>query len=698
MDVYTEPAPLGFKNADQLKMEDEERRKLENAPPAPEVVVDRLASYVRKCWQAAKEAKEARILERERKCLRQRKGEYDPDIKEAIEERGGTPIFMMLTDEKCTALESWLEDLLMPVDDQPFGVESTKKPDVKPEKVELIHQKVMAEVEALLQEEGRTLTPDEIFERESEIFQQIQAKIIDKAKKQAEQAQKELGDILEEADWRETFKAFIYYFSTFPTAYLKGPVLRSKPKLVWGEDGPTVEDEVVMEFDAPSPFDIYPSPNSRGINDGYLIERHTLTRSDLYSLIGTDTGYDDEAIKQVLSEAQGNSLASWTSVDDSSRDLLEGRERKELDPEGRIEALQYWGSVSSEKLLEWGFSDDEVELEPGREYEAEVWLINTIVIKAMLNSDPLGNKPYYKASFRELYGQFHGMSLPEIIRDCQMMCNSAARNLAENMALAAGPQVGVDVSAMPEQENYEDIYPRKVWPFDLSSGPSSAGGRQPIWFFNAPSLANELLGVYNHYSEEADTKSGIPRYSYGNRETGGPLSTATGFRMMMENAARGIKKVVRNIDQGVIRPMISYLFQWEMLYNEEFRSRYTGDIRIVARGSSALTTKDQRQMMLQEILFMTLKSEYLTNLIGQQGIAELYRELIKGTDIGVDNVVPTDEEIEARARREGEEAQRVNELNERMMMEKHQAEIEMMISQAASMSKKSQEGGSAGSA
>ena len=650
-----EQAPLGYRSASDLEREDEERKAAER-DTGHDRVVDQLASHVRTCWEAAKQAKEASVEDRLYKTLRQRMGKYDPDVVAAITEQGGSSVYMMLTDEKCSAAESWLEDILMPVDDRPFAVQPTPVPDLPEPDTEAIAHQILGETQQLIMAGGEEPTEEAIAARTEEIISQIKSRILAKARKKATDCEDELSDILEEADWRSSFKEFLYYFVTFPAAFLKGPVLRTKPELIWGPEGAHVEEVIVKDFDPISPFDIYPSPTARGIDDGYLIERHRLTRSDLFGLIGTDNGYDDEKIREVLSDIGDSSYYNWLDYNDDTRDNLEGRERKELDPEGKIDALQFWGGVSGDKLLEWGLEDDDVKLDSEREYEAEVWLINNIVIKAVINPDPLGKKPYYKASFRELYGQFWGIGLPEIIRDSQLMCNAAARNMANNMAIASGPQVGVDVSMMPEGEDYSEIIPWKVWPFDMSQGPSSAGGRQPIWFFYPPSMVNELLSIYQKFSDEADTKSGIPKYTYGSKETGGPLSTATGFSMMMDNAARGIKKVVRNVDQGVIRPMLQHLYRWMMLYEEGFAEKYGGDIKIIARGSSALVAKEQKQMRMVEVLQMVLASPQLETLAGLPGIADIFRKVLQGVDIGVDDVVPTNEEIRVMQKQQAEAA------------------------------------------
>ncbi len=643
---------VGFTDNAQIDSIEDERRDIERQAQEDQnrPVVQALAEYVRTCWEAARQARDTDVQERLLQCLRQRSGVYDPDIAQAIEDKGGSDVFMMLTDEKCTAAESWLEDILLPPDDKPWGIEPTPVPDPPPQVLQQIQSRVQYQAQVFIQTQGVQPSPEGIAAITEDMIEQEKAEVSKQARKEAERVQDELDDILQEADWRTAIKEFLYYFVTYPVAFMKGPVLRSKSELRWDEYAqPTVEQVIVKQFDVPSPFDIYPSPSSRGIDDGFLIERHTLTRSDLYALIGTGTGYSDEAIREVLRSYDGEARQrSWLWVEDSTRDDLEGRVFKDNDPEGRIDALQFWGSVSGSKLLEWsGWDDGESDsLDPERDYPAEVWLIDSVIIKAVLNPDPLGRKPYFKASFRELYGQFYGLGLPEIIRDVHTICNSAARNLVDNMAIASGPQVGVDAAAMPEGEDYTQLFPWRVWPFDLS-GTANSVNHTPIWFFQPPSMAQELMAVYQTFSEEADNKSGIPRYAYGHKETGGPLATATGFSMMMNNAARGIKKVVRNIDYGVISPSIMRLYDWLMLYDDEFRATHKGDIKIIARGSSALVAKEQSQIRLVEVLQLVLQSPELIQLAGLSGLADIFRKVLRGVDVGVDDVVPTDTEINA---------------------------------------------------
>ncbi|MFW6177371.1 MAG: portal protein [Desulfohalobiaceae bacterium] len=638
-----------YRSAADLEGEEQIRREAEQEAETEdnEYLLDSLARYVRQCWEAARQSKEVEIKQRLLGCLRQRSGVHDPEIQQAIKEKGGSDVYMMLTDEKCSAAESWLEDILLPPDDKPWAVSSTPVADLPREETVRIQQQALQEAQELMVMRGQQITRETLVQMQEDMLEKARTERAKKAREEAKKTEDHLDDILAEADWRSSIKEFLYYFCTYPAAFMKGPVLRSRPELKWPEqpgEPPTAQDSIVIEFDVPSPFDIFPSPHSRDVDDGYLIERHSMTRSDLYSLIDTDSGFDNDAIRDVLRRYDEGSVKSWLWHEDETREHLEGRSRRDLDPEGRIDALQFWGSVSGDKLMEWGLND--VQLDPEREYEAEVWLVDNTVLKATLNPDPLGRKPYFKASFRTLYGQFWGVSLPEIIKDAQVICNSAARNLVDNMAISSGPQVGVDAGSMPPGEDYTQIFPWRVWPFDLTEA-ASGGNNTPIWFFQPPSMAGELMQVYEKFSVEADNKSGIPKYSYGQEATGGPLSTATGFSMMMNNASRGIKKVVRNIDYGIITPSVSRLFEWHMLYDEEFQARHRGDIKIMARGSHALVAKEQSQMRLVEVLQTVLGSQQLSQLAGMTGIASIFRKVLQGVDVGVDDVIPSDAELQA---------------------------------------------------
>lgn len=610
-------------------------------------VVLGLAAHVKKCWQMAVIAKQPyqRAMIR---ALNQRRGVYEPEILQQIQEQGGTKIFMMLTDEKCVGCEAWLEELLLPADDKSWGLKPTPVPDLPPDATAVIERAVKQRAAQDIQKQmrvaqvtGQPFDEDAALGRLALVPTELKDHLTRFAAMADVELERRVADGLAESGWREAMKVFIQHMATFPSAILKGPTARNKRAMNWKQasDGgfmPAIEETVVPEFDAVNPMDIYPAPMSKGIDDGYLIERHRLNRVDLLDLRDVE-GYDREAIEAILLEGSNSRLGTWLFEGlDVARATAEGRSFEMMDPEGRIDALQFWGFVQGQDLLDWGMDSNMVP-DPAREYSAEVWLIGSRVIKAVLNADPLGRKPYYMTSFRKLPGSFWGMGLVEVLQDIQDVCNSAARNLVNNMALSSGPQVGVDVGKLPEGEVLTDMFPWKIWQFDMGM---EGGTRPPMWFFQPNSTTAELLKIYEQFSLEADNKSGIPRYATGNDQSGGALNTASGLSMMMGNASRGIKRVVKNVDFDVTEPSIQRQVEWTLLYRPSVL--FKGDIHIQARGSTAMLQRETQQMRRTDFLRLILSSPIALNEVGKEGLDKVIGDIARGLDIGIESYIPNE--------------------------------------------------------
>ncbi|MGD9825827.1 portal protein [Desulfobacter sp.] len=681
---------LDAQEAEQAKAE-AEAKKRQKRP-----VITSLAGYVRDCWEAAKEAKQS--IEREMiDSLRRRNGIYPPDKLAQIREQGGSEIFMMLTDEKCSAVTSWLADLLFPAGDKPWGTKPTPVPELNQAqlgKIQMqVQQEFMQEIIAQLKaqhhaevvqamQSGQIQTdeqakqffmrkaqemfdPNQInqmfLDRAEEIAQGLRMEMEKAAKNARDRIETKLHDVVIEANWEDAVHETLDDITTFKAGITKGPVLRRKKKLKWaaqnqmvGADGMDagfqgaqnavveVVEEVSMDFNRVSPFDIYPLPNARKPEDG-IIERHRLTRKYLTSLIGVK-GYDDDAIRMVLQEYGQAGQSTWLSItNDHTRQGLENRPNEWRSPEALIDALQFWGNVQGLKLLQYGMTADEIE-DPFADYAVEVWLIGNYVIKAEINGDPLGRVPYHFASFRKRNGSIWGAGVPEIIKDSQDACNAAARAMINNMGISSGPQVIVDVSQLPPGENITNLYPWKIWQVN-SMQAMGANAQTPLSFFMPPSVAGELMQIYQHHSSEADNKTGIPKYTYGGGESkGGALGTATGFSMMMGNATRGIKNVIRNIDNGIIKPSIERTHEFQLLFFND-PEYHQGDIKIIARGSTAMVAKEQAAVRRNELLQIVVGSPAVLNIVGETGLASMLREIFKAGDFKDDDIVPEKREM-----------------------------------------------------
>lgn len=635
----------GLVTIKSLRAMADERAAAQQANSQP--VVQALNGYIRKQWMSSMMAKQMTAEIKMLKSVRARRGEYDPDKLAQLREQGSSTIYMMITSNKCRAASSWLRDTLVTAsDDKPWTIEPTALPDLPPNEVEAILQQAQAEVEALYMN-GTPPTDQQVRERLLEMKDMALSHLKDLAKRTAERMEVKMEDQLQQGNWSKAFSEFLDDITTFPSAFIKGPIIRKRPKLRWvptadGQYTLDQQDELVMEWERVDPFNIYPSADASDVNQGDLIERHKLSRADLQAMIGVE-GYSEGAIRAVLETYGKGGLRDWIYVD-MNKASAEGKSTMgvQQNPSKLIDALQFWGSVQGQLLLDWGMSKDEVP-DPLAEYPVEAWIIADWVIKAVINPDPLGRRPYYKASYEEVPGAYWGNSVADLCRDAQDVCNATARALVNNMSIASGPQVVYNIDRLPQGENITQMYPWKVW--QVTSDPL-AGSAPPMQFFQPSSLSAELMAVFEKFSTLADEYTGIPRYMTGDSPSGGAGRTASGMSMLMSNAGKAIKQVVANIDDNVISPVVDRLYYYNMRYGTD--PDLKGDVNIIARGAVSLIVKEQAQVRQNQFLQIALTSPAAQQIIGVEGIAELLRQGAKTLDMNPDRIVPPVEIIKQR--------------------------------------------------
>ena len=448
---------------------------------------------------------------------------------------------------------------------------------------------------------------------------------------------RKMEDQLQEGGWHQAFNEFLDDIVTFPYAVLKGPIKRRRKTLKWENGALVPTEEIRNEWERVDPFMMYWAPWSWSLGDGYVIERHRLTADDLQALIGVP-GYNDDAIRTILNDFATMGMKQWLWTD-ASKAQAEGKYVTEAIISGDlVDALQLWDSVKGSLLLEWGLTAKEIP-DPALSYPCEVWLIGSVVIRAVLNYDPLGRTPYYLTSYENLPGSVDGKGVTDLCRDSQNMVNASARALANNMGISSGPQVGVNISRLPAGEDITDMHPWKIWQFQASDyGDNSP----PISFFQPNSNANELMAVFEKFSARADEDTMIPRYMTG-ENTPGAGRTSSGLSMLISNAGKGIKQVISNIDKNVITPAIERLYQDNLRYSDD--PDLIGDVNIVATGASSLVIKESEAIRRNEFLQLVLNSPVAQQIVGMNGTAELLRDSAKNLSGNVDRIVPDRKEL-----------------------------------------------------
>lgn len=608
-------------------------------------LVTGIAAHIRTCWIAARTAKQQTVEPRMLQNIRARRGEYDPEKLADIRKQGGSEVYAMLTSVKCRAAASWLRDILLGQGaDRPWTVRPTIIPELPPDIQEQIISQAIEPIKQSIVA-GQPMSNADVVEMMGQMRDQALHEIQFRAREASDRMGDKMEDQLLEGGWLQSFDQFLDDITTFPAAILKGPVICKKQTLKWvpGEGGKyeaKIEEAIKEEWRRVDPFKIYPSPAATTVNNGYLIEKHQMSRDDLNALIGVK-GYHDSSIRAVIDQYGSGGLKEWLT-NDVAQASAEGKSMTAVmqNPDHLIDALQYWGTVSGKMLKDWGMTADQIKDET-KEYHVEAWLIGSYVIKAELNFDPLNRKPYYKTSYEEIPGSWWGNSTADLCRDAQTVMNASARGMVNNMGIASGPQVVVNVDRLPPGEDITNLYPWKIW--QVTNDPTGNSGA-PVMFTNVDSRISEYMAVFEKWSQMADEWTGLPRYLSG-ETSGGAGRTASGLSMLINNAGKAIKQVVSNIDTHVLSPMLERLYDYNMQFSTD--ATLKGDVNVVARGANSLIAKDAAQLRRNEFL-ATTANPFDMQIVGIEGRAALLREAAKNLDMDVDKIVPPDNVLKQR--------------------------------------------------
>jgi hypothetical protein len=569
-------------------------------------------------------------------------GVYDSQKLAEIKRFGGSEIYARLIATKCRGATSLLRDVYLN-EEKPWGLEATPDPTMPDD--------IMGDINNLLQVEigtmarlGEQPTQEQIRDRMQGLMSAAKRAALKRARLESIVSFNKLDDILTEGNFYEALAAALVDIPLFPFMCIKGPTVRIVPQVTWVNGKASQVDKPKMFWNRVSPFDVWWTPGVSDIADASVIERTRVTRSDLNQLIGLP-GYNQEALMEVLRwYGQSGYVEASVSTAETPRAIAESREDPRMNQSGLMDMIEYHGYVQGKILLDNGFTPAEVPDEL-RDYFVDVYKIGRYILKAQLSPSLKKRAPYYVTSFEKVPGTVVGNALPDILADIQDATNAALRSLINNMSIASGPQVVVNDDRVAENENSDDLYPWKRW--HVTNDPLGSNNNQkPVDFFQPGSNAQELLTVYEKFTQIADELSAIPRYITGSDRMGGAGRTASGLAMLMGNASKILQTVAANIDGDVIEPAVSELYDMVMLTDETGMLR--GDESIVVLGVNvAMQRETQRQRQLE---FLQITGNPIDmQIMGVRGRANVLRPVADGIGLKGEDIVPPDEEIKAMA-------------------------------------------------
>lgn len=607
--------------------------------------VSTLVSYVKGQWEIFRNHRATNAGWNERLLQAQRAfmGQYNSTKLNEIRQYGGSDVYMRLTAQKCRAASSLLRDIYLGPD-RPWGLAPPPDPEIPQDVTAKIDQLLAAEGQMVQQTMGKPPDAQDAQQRKQKLLESARDAAKRKATKQAQQSEDKIEEILRDGGYYHALAEFLVDLPIFPFAILKGPVVRVIPTVVWNGPTASVEMKPKLTWERVSPFDLWWTPGVSAIENANTIEKKSVTRAELNELQGLP-GYNQDELQAVLDEyGRGGLYDNW-DMTDAERAVLESRENPAFNRSALIAMMEFNGNVQGRVLQDYGLAvQDEL-----RDYHVQVWCVGAHVIKAQLSPSPRMRHPYFITSFEKVPGTVVGNGLTDLLTDLQESCNATLRALINNLSIASGPQVIVDVDRIMPGENTEALYPWKRWNSRkniLAGGTES--NRPAVEFFQPGDNSEKLIKVLEYLIGLADDVSAIPKY-IGGDATGGAGRTASGLAMLMGNASKILQTVSANVDNDVMEPSLLQLT--DLILLTDTSGLLTGEEKVTVQGVNVAIQRETQRQRQVEFLQATANPVDM-KIMGVAGRGKVLRSVASTIGLVGEDLVPDDDKLEQMAKDE----------------------------------------------
>jgi hypothetical protein len=613
-----------------------------------EMIVSPLASFVQERF---KRAEDSRLNDEERwlRAYRNYRGLYSPDVQFTEAEK--SRVFIKVTKTKTLAAYGQMVDVLFANNNFPLSVEPTTLPEGVEDSV---HFDPADKTDSATGVEGslygykgdgqplplgataRTLM-DRLGPLKSKLKDIVGLKegpgvtpsaiTFHPAMVAAKKMQKKIQDQLEESSATKQLRSAAFEMALFGTGIMKGPFAVDKEYPNWNEEGnynPTIKTVPVTSH--VSVWNFYPDPDAMNMEEAtYVVERHKLSRNQLRALKKRPM-FRATVIDDVIATGESYMKKYWED-DLSDYQTNQGVER--------FEVLEYWGVVEKE-MLEQHRMDIPEELDDIEELQANIWYCNGRILRAVLNPFKPNRIPYYSVPYELNPYSMFGVGVAENMDDTQTLMNGFMRMAVDNAVLSGNLIIEIDeTNLVPGQDL--SVYPGKV--FRRQGG---APG-QAIFGTKFPNVSNENLQLFDKARVLADEATGFPSFAHGQTGVSGVGRTASGISMLMNAAAGGIKTVIKNIDDYLLRPIGEAFFQFNMQF--DYDPAIKGDLEVKARGTESLMANEVRSQRLMQFLQVASSPA----LMPFAKFPYIIREIAKSMDLDPDKVTNNLEEAARQA-------------------------------------------------
>lgn len=539
--------------------------------------------------------------------LRAFHGRYDEQTEEGLREGNKSRAYVKITRKKANSWEARLSALLFPTDDENWDIRPTPVPSLNETAKNAVAQ-AEQQVQAANQNPDPTQAAQQAQQAQATLTEAQMAKdAMQEALKRGMAMRQEMKDQLVECDYASEARMVIRDAVRLGTGILKGPLAGDKARGEWllMQDGTyqyNRESDPAPIFKWVDPWSYFPDMSAiRPEDREFEFERHLWSAKDLKRLV-RERGFNREAVKQivedrtpgfVLNDSSLNYLTSLRAINGSTDAIKD-----------RYVGWEYHGPLTCQDiaivLRAMGREDDAVAYEekddPLIELRVICYFCDGKVLK-LAATYPLdsGESLYSLFTFEESEASLFGYGIPEIMADSQKSMNGAWRMALDNAALSVGPQIFIDRDVVEPANRDWTLTPRKIWYKRKGAGIAQGTVLETKAIENN---VKEIMNIVELSRRFIDDETALPVQAEGEL-TDNPniTATATNFMSMASNIT--FRRVVKNFDDGITTTCIRRLYDWNMQHNT--REEIKGDMKVDARGSSALLQRELQSQMLLNV-------------------------------------------------------------------------------------------------
>lgn len=449
---------------------------------------------------------------------------------------------------------------------------------------------------------------------------------IEEMEARAEMMSTEIEDQLVDLRYDDHLLNVAQEMALFGTGVMKGIIPTVKKAEKWafggGEWDVLTAETPWMQLKQVSVWNVYPDPYALDYDDiSGVFERHVLNRQQ-FSELKDDGRFKAEVIDEILLMTEdGNHTPLWHET--QRRNIAKITDTTAAQA-SRYDVLEYWGQVSGRMLSGSGIDN----IEDKETYYANVWVCNGKTLLAKLMPMKKKRVPYHFAHYARVPQQFWGVGPIRLGRSTTLMENGIYRATLDGLAMAAVPMSEININMLRDGESPE-LIPGKKFLRD-SGDPATPAVR----FFQPDVPTQSLLSFSREVRTLNQEETLLPAYSYGSESESINDKTMGGTQMRLNMASLPSRLVVKNLEDGVIKPIIEGMYDWNMQWSD--KEEIKGDMNIVVLGSNDIMIKEQRSQSLMTALNVT------ANPLDAPKVDRKYllRELFKSLGVDEEKAVP----------------------------------------------------------